>query len=59
MTRLFFLKPNLLSEPLIDQWYAQPLLIPPLTSALLTANTHIPIMTSYIADPASHEAAVS
>jgi hypothetical protein len=58
MEKNFYLKPNVLAEPLVDQWYAQPLLIPPTMAALLTVNTHLPIMLSYIADPQAHEAAL-
>jgi L-ascorbate metabolism protein UlaG (beta-lactamase superfamily) len=58
MKNNFYLKPNILAEPLVDQWYAQPLLIPPTMAALLTVNTHLPIMLSYITDPQAHEAAL-
>lgn len=58
MKKSFLLKSNILAEPLVDQWYAQPLLISPLTASLLILNKHFAIMNSYVDDPAAHEAAL-
>jgi len=53
-----YLKPNVLAEPLIDQWYAWSYLIPPVQSAMYLANAHLKIMQSFIAAPKVHAAAV-
>ncbi|HEY6328599.1 MAG TPA: MBL fold metallo-hydrolase [Blastocatellia bacterium] len=53
-----YLKSNILPEPLIDQWYAWSSLIPPITSAMYLANSHLKIMQSFIAAPQVHAAAV-
>jgi len=55
---LFFVRPNLLAEPLIDRWYAWAHLIPPVTAARNLTHRHIPIMESFIANPTVHETAV-
>ena len=46
-----FLKPNVMAEPLINQWYAWPYLISPATAAMYLANSHLKIMRSFIAAP--------
>jgi L-ascorbate metabolism protein UlaG (beta-lactamase superfamily) len=53
----FFLKPNVVAEPLIDNWYAWAHLIPPATLARNIAGRHLKIMESYIQAPETHEAA--
>jgi L-ascorbate metabolism protein UlaG (beta-lactamase superfamily) len=53
-----YLRPNIMIEPLIDQWYAWPHLIPPATAARNITERHFRIMDSYIANPAAHAAAV-
>jgi L-ascorbate metabolism protein UlaG (beta-lactamase superfamily) len=53
-----YLKPNLVPEPLVDQWYAWPHLIAPAASAMNVANSHVKIMKSFVAAPAVHAAAV-
>jgi L-ascorbate metabolism protein UlaG (beta-lactamase superfamily) len=57
-TPLFYLKPNLVFEPLIDRWYAWPHLISPATSAMNVSGRHLKIMNSYVQSPHIHEAAV-
>ena len=42
------MKENVYFEPLINQWYAWPYLIPPMTTARHIVNTHKRIMTSFI-----------
>jgi L-ascorbate metabolism protein UlaG (beta-lactamase superfamily) len=53
-----YLRPNVLVEPLMNQWYAWPHLIAPVTAALNIANSHVKIMKSYVMAPTVHAAAV-
>src|SRR3954447_8886083 len=52
-----FLKPNVVIEPLVDNWYAWAHLIPPATAAMNIANRHLRIMESYVKTPNVHRAA--
>ena len=54
----FYLKQNIQVEPLIDQWYAWPHLIPPATAARNITERHFKIMDSYISSPQIHANAV-
>lgn len=54
----FFLKPNVVAEPLINNWYAWPFLIAPHTAAMVLKNKQLKILESYLANPAWHEEAV-
>lgn len=54
MTYHYFLKPNVIAEPLVNEWYAQPFLISPATAALTIAFSHLKIMASYINNPDKH-----
>lgn len=54
----YFLKQNVMIEPLVDGWYAWAHLIPPATAARNVTERHLKIMDSYIAAPESHQAAV-
>jgi thioester reductase-like protein len=58
MNQPMYLKPNLIIEPLINQWYAWSYLISPATAAMYIANSHIPIMESFIAAPQVHRDAL-
>ena len=49
-----YLKPNVLVEPLYDQWYAWVCLMYPATAALYIVNSHLKIMQSFIAAPQVH-----
>jgi L-ascorbate metabolism protein UlaG (beta-lactamase superfamily) len=49
-----YLRPNVQVEPLFDQWYAWPHLIPPATAARNVTERHLKIMDSYIAAPQIH-----
>lgn len=49
-----FVKPNVVVEPLFNQWYAWSYLISPVTSALYVANQHLKIMQSFLAAPQVH-----
>jgi L-ascorbate metabolism protein UlaG (beta-lactamase superfamily) len=55
---LFYLKPNVVIEPLVDRWYAWTHLISPATAAMNVVNRHLKIMNSYIQSPQIHAAAV-
>jgi L-ascorbate metabolism protein UlaG (beta-lactamase superfamily) len=56
MTRYF--RSNAKIEPLFNQWYAWPHLLPPVTAALNVANAHVKVMKSYVAAPQVHAQAV-
>src|SRR5579862_3887732 len=56
--QLFYLKPNVQVEPLVDQWYAWSHLLAPATAARNLTERHLKIMDSYIAAPQIHAAAV-
>ncbi len=51
---MYYLKENVLVEPLVAQWYAWPYLISPATAAMSTAHLHMPLMKSFIQAPALH-----
>lgn len=53
-----YLKPNVIAEPLVTQWYAWTHLISPATAAMNIANRHLSIMGSYVQAPHVHAAAV-
>jgi L-ascorbate metabolism protein UlaG (beta-lactamase superfamily) len=53
-----FLKPNVVVEPLYNQWYAWSCLIAPATAAMFIANSHLRIMQSFVAAPQMHMAAL-
>jgi len=54
----WYLKPNLVMEPLVGRWYAWPHLVAPTTYAMNIANSQIKIMESFIKAPQVHAAAV-
>ncbi len=58
MEQLFYLKPNVVIEPLVDKWYAWSHLISPATAAMNISGRHLKIMNSYIQAPQIHAAAV-
>lgn len=53
-----YLKPNVLAEPLINQWYAWPYLLSPTTLPFYLANFHMKILQSFIAAPQTHVSAL-
>jgi L-ascorbate metabolism protein UlaG (beta-lactamase superfamily) len=53
-----FFKQNVLAEPLFNQWYAWPYLIPPASAAMYIANSHLKIMQSFVAAPQVHVSAL-
>jgi L-ascorbate metabolism protein UlaG (beta-lactamase superfamily) len=54
----YYLRPNAVAEPLINRWYAWPMLISPAAASLITLNLHFNIMQSYIRMPKIHMDAV-
>lgn len=54
----WYLKPNVVIEPLIERWYAWSHLISPATSAMNVVGRHLKIMNSYIQSSQIHAAAV-
>jgi L-ascorbate metabolism protein UlaG (beta-lactamase superfamily) len=59
MENNFYLKPNVVIEPLIDRWYAWPHLISPATAAMNIRGRHLKIINSFIQSPQIHAAAVA
>ncbi|MGA9994263.1 MAG: MBL fold metallo-hydrolase [Pyrinomonadaceae bacterium] len=58
MSNNVYLRPDTLLEPLFNQWYAWPYLIPPMSAAMFIANAHVKIMQSFAANPQVHVAAL-
>ena len=54
----YYLKPNVVIEPLVDNWYAWTHLISPSTAAMNIVGRHLKIMNSYIQSPQIHAVAV-
>jgi L-ascorbate metabolism protein UlaG (beta-lactamase superfamily) len=54
----WYLKPNVVLEPLFDRWYAWAHLISPATAAMNIKNRHLKILNSYIQSPQIHVEAV-
>ena len=54
----FYLKPNVVIEPLIERWYAWTHLVSPATAAMNVVGRHMKIMNSYIQSSQIHAAAV-
>ncbi len=50
-TSPIYLKPNVVFEPLINQWYAWTFLLQPATCALVTKQVHLRIMESFVRAP--------
>ena len=58
-TQPYYLKEDVYFEPLFNQWYAWPYLIPPVTGARHMTNTHKRIMSSFINNYKLHIMAVN
>lgn len=56
--KLFYLKPNVVIEPLVCRWYAWAHLLSPGTAAMNIVDRHLKIMNSYLQAPQIHAAAV-
>jgi L-ascorbate metabolism protein UlaG (beta-lactamase superfamily) len=53
-----YLKPNVVMEPLFNQWYAWTNLVAPATAAMYVANLHLKLMQSFVAAPQIHVSAL-
>lgn len=58
METKMYLKPNVVFEPLITNWYAWSHLVSPATAALNFTGRYIPIIDSYLLNPEAHAEAV-
>ena len=54
MSQEVFLKPNVLAEPLVCNWYAWTHLIQPLTAGRNIVDRHLTIMRSFVQTPQVH-----
>lgn len=54
-----YLRPNVVLEPRINQWYAGPYLISPARAAMVITFSHVEIMKSFVQSPAAHEQAMT
>jgi L-ascorbate metabolism protein UlaG (beta-lactamase superfamily) len=57
-SKKMYLKQNIIAEPLFNQWYAWPYLIPPASAAMYIANSHLKIMQSFVSAPQVHISAL-
>ncbi|HEX8357663.1 MAG TPA: MBL fold metallo-hydrolase, partial [Segetibacter sp.] len=55
----YYLKPNVVFEPLVDNWYAWSHLISPATAAMNIVSRHMTIIDSYLSAPSIHAEAVA
>jgi len=58
MSADYYLKPNVVIEPLVNRWYAWSHLISPATAAMNVVKRHLMIMQSFINSPEVHRQAV-
>jgi L-ascorbate metabolism protein UlaG (beta-lactamase superfamily) len=58
MGKKVFFKQNILAEPLFNQWYAWPYLIPPASASMYIANSHLRVMQSFVSAPEVHISAL-
>ncbi|MEO6637123.1 MAG: MBL fold metallo-hydrolase, partial [Ginsengibacter sp.] len=52
--KFMYLKPNVVMEPLVDNWYAWSHLVSPATAAMNITNRHLSIVESYLMAPSIH-----
>jgi L-ascorbate metabolism protein UlaG (beta-lactamase superfamily) len=57
-SKKWYLRPNVVMEPLYDRWYAWSHLISPATAAMNIAGRHLTIMESFLTAPSIHGEAV-
>jgi len=57
-SQLYYLKQNVIVEPLVNQWYAWSYLISPAPAAMLIANSHLKMMQSFVSSPQVHVSAL-
>lgn len=55
----YYLRSNVVVEPLVDRWYAWSHLISPATAAMNITHRHLKIMQSFVTAPQVHVAAVA
>src|ERR1043166_9160402 len=55
---LCYLKSNVLTEPLVSNWYAWTHLIPPVQAGMNVMDRHLSVMKSFVQAPQVHAAAV-
>jgi L-ascorbate metabolism protein UlaG (beta-lactamase superfamily) len=58
MERVYYLSPDVIIEPLLNQWYAWGQLVSPATFAMISSNLHLRILESYLRQPEIHRAAI-
>lgn len=58
MIAKYYLKPNVVFEPLVDRWYAWSHLVSPATAAMNTVGRHLNIIDSYVNAPGIHAEAL-
>ncbi|HEX3559474.1 MAG TPA: MBL fold metallo-hydrolase [Pyrinomonadaceae bacterium] len=56
--RNLYFKQNVIAEPVLNQWYAWPHLIPPASASMYIAYSHLKIMRSFVASPQVHISAL-
>lgn len=56
--KLYYLKENVILEPLYNRWYAWSYLISPGTAPSYITKAHLPIMASFVENPAMHAMAL-
>src|SRR4051812_41643125 len=49
-----YLRPDVMTEPLVNRWYCTAYLVSPMTAPMLVANSHLPTMRSFAAAPMVH-----
>lgn len=54
-TKKIYLKPNVVFEPLINQWYAWTFLLQPATYSMVLKHSHLRIMESFVKAPELHK----
>jgi L-ascorbate metabolism protein UlaG (beta-lactamase superfamily) len=57
-SNVVYFRPDVVTEPLFNQWYAWAYLISPITAAMYIANSHLKIMRSFVSAPEVHVAAL-
>jgi L-ascorbate metabolism protein UlaG (beta-lactamase superfamily) len=54
MKTQYTLAPSVRNVPLVNSWFAHPYLVSPLTLGLFTKHSHLPMLESFLEDPAQH-----
>jgi L-ascorbate metabolism protein UlaG (beta-lactamase superfamily) len=57
MKQRFYLKQNVIVEPLINRWHAWSYLLPPHVASMFLVNSHLKIMRSFVNSPQAHVSA--